>query len=82
MVPHHKMELPQNGYTGGGPPPSLLAAQLSSLTESENLGTAAGICRPKLPVPIYNRALVVSQNCEMQDCQWYEIKQIKSYFCE
>ena len=59
MAPHHKMESPQNGYTRGEPPPSLLATQLSSLTESENLGTVAGICRPKLPVLIYNRALVV-----------------------
>ena len=27
-------------------------------------------------------AFVMSQNCEMQDCQWYRVKWIKSYFRE
>ena len=25
---------------------------------------------------------VMSQNCEMQGCQWHEVKRIKTYFCE
>ena len=49
-----------------------------SITKSENLATAADTCRPRLPVLIYSRPFVMSENCEMHGCQWYEVQRIKN----
>ena len=46
------------------------------------IATTTGTCRPRLPVLIYSRPFVMSQICEMQVCQCYKVKRIKSYFHE
>ena len=53
---------------------------VSDRTKSENLVTATGTCRPRLPVMIYSRPFVMSQNCKIQGSQWYGVKRIKSSF--
>ena len=50
------------------------------MAESENLATATGTFRLRLPVLMYNTLFVMSQNCKMQGCQWYGVKRIKSIF--
>ena len=40
------------------------------ITKPEKLATTTGTCRPRLPVLIYSTPFVMSQNWEMQGCQW------------
>ena len=59
----------------------LVAISEKPITKSENL-TAAGACGPRLPVLIYSKPFVMSQNCKMHGCQWYGVKRIEMYFRE
>ena len=60
----------------------LPAVSCLAITNSENLAIITGTCKPRLPELIYSTPFVISQNCEKQDCQWYEVKRIKTYFRE
>ena len=58
----------------------LVAVSSPAITKSENFVIVTGTCKPRLPALIYNTPLMMPQNCEKRCCQWYVIKQIKTYF--